>query len=500
MGDERVLMRTWFPAVVLTAVVSFLLGLVAAGGRATRRVDIPPRVTAGNAGAERANPNAAATPPVPLPVGVDFATVAARLNAAVVSVDTTSRDSEDRSRLVVPQRWPNDVHEGSGSGFVIDASGLILTNYHVVNDADRVTVTLGDGRSFKATVVGVDPEIDIALLQVPTKEPLTAAPLGQSTSLRVGEWVCAIGNPLGYPHSVTVGVVSFLGRKVFDASLDALIQTDAAITFGNSGGPLINARGEVVGVTAAISSQAANIGFAVPIDQVVAILPQLREVGRVSRGNLGIGVTTMTSGLRRALALDPPSGVLVQDVTVDTPAERAGLRPYDVIQRVDDRPMTTDDDLTRYISARQPGTVVRLEFWRDGGARSVPVRLAERPVSMLGRARSARASAVQPASRDDQLLGVRVVDLDAATAKRKGLPETTVGVLVANVDPAGPARAASVREGQVLLEINRQPVGSAVQFRAIVAGLRPGSPVALFLYDSGVRQRLIIAFVTDPPS
>jgi serine protease Do len=493
-------MRPYVPIVGLVGVVSFLLGLVAAGGRPLTRADVPPRSATPDLSSTML---ALARPPSLSPPGamnIDFATVAARLNAAVVSVDTTSRDSEDRSRLVVPQRWPNDVHEGSGSGFVIDSTGLIITNYHVVNDADRVTVTLGDGRAFKASVVGVDPEIDIALLQVPAREPLPAAPIGRSTSLRVGEWVCAIGNPLGYPHSVTVGVVSFLGRKVFDASLDALIQTDAAITFGNSGGPLINARGEVVGVTAAISSQAANIGFAVPIDQVMAVLPQLREVGRVSRGNLGIGVTSLTPGLQRALGLEPGSGVLVQDVTADTPAERAGLRPYDVILRVDERVVARDDELSRFIASQQPGTIVRVEFWREGVTRTVPVRLAERPVTMLGRSRTARPGAVEPARRDDQLLGLRVADLDAATAKRKGLLESTVGVLITSVDAAGPARAAAVREGQVLLEINRQPVGSAAQYRAIVGGLRPGMPVALFVYDPGVRQRIIISFVTDPAS
>ena len=484
------------PAITLAVVVGFLLGLVASGGEpraqrqplAPRVQSTPPLALGGPAAAAMA-----AEPLAPTPA-VDFASVAERLNNAVVSIETTVRESEDRSRLL-PQRWPNDVREGSGSGFVIDASGLIVTNYHVVQDAERVTVTLGDGRAFKAAVVGMDPEIDVALLQVRAPEPLAAAPLGRSGTLRVGEWVCAIGNPLGYPHSVTVGVISFLGRKVLNPSLDALIQTDAAITFGNSGGPLINARGEVVGVTAAISSQAANIGFAVPIDQVVQILPQLREVGRVSRGYLGIGLTTMTPRIQRALAIEPARGVLVQDVTIDTPAERAGLRPYDVILRADDSAVSLEEDLTRYISARQPGTLVQLEFWRDGATRSVPVRLAERPIQSR-----ARAVATMPAKRDDQALGLRVVDLDAATTRRKGLSEATVGVLIASVDPAGPARAAAVREGQILLEINRQRVGSAAQYRAIVAALRPGSPVALFVYDPITRQRVILALVTDPPS
>src|SRR5262245_6350612 len=267
-----------------TSVVSFLLGLVASGPGNTPVPDLPHRPVslAGSASAPGTQP-VAVTDPMASGSPVDFATVVSRLNVTVVNVDTISRDSEEGSRFVFPRRWSDELREGSGSGFVIDPSGLILTNYHVIDDATRVTVTLRDGRIFKATIVSVDPAIDVALLKVHAKDPLPAAPLGRSDALRVGEWVCAIGNPLGYVHSVTVGVVSFLGRKVFDPSLDALIQTDAAITFGNSGGPLINAHGQVVGITAAISGQAANIGFAVPIDQVVAVLPQMRETGRVTR-------------------------------------------------------------------------------------------------------------------------------------------------------------------------------------------------------------------------
>src|SRR4029079_15402376 len=173
-----------------------------------------------------------------------------------------------------------------------------LTNHHVVDGADRVTVTLSDGRSFRADIIGVDEAMDVALLQVHTKDRLPVAPLGNSDTLRVGEWVSAIGNPLGvYVHTVTVGVVSYLGRKIFDQSLDAFIQTDAAISFGNSGGPLINARGQVVGITTAISSQASNIGFAIPISQVIAVLPQLREFGRVARGYAGVVLAPVTGRL-----------------------------------------------------------------------------------------------------------------------------------------------------------------------------------------------------------
>jgi serine protease Do len=496
-------MRATYPLVGLAVAVSFLLGLVAAGSnsgdnsrplsvRASRGVSVPalpsPLGAPLDAAPASAGPN------------VDFAAVAQRMNAAVVNVDTTARDSEDRSRLVFPRRWSDEVHEGSGAGFIIDAGGTILTNYHVIADAERVTVTLSDGRVFKASVVGIDPMIDVAMLQIPVREKLPTATLGRSEALRVGEWVCAIGNPLGYQHSVTVGVISFLGRKVFDPILDALIQTDAAITFGNSGGPLINARGQVVGITAAVSSQAANIGFAVPIDQVIAVLPQLRESGRVSRGDIGAAVTNLSSALRNALHLDPPRGALVQDVGIDTAAERAGLRPYDVIVRADDRPIQSDEQLIRYVASRPPGTMAKLEVWRDGSTRVLPVKLAERPLPLANRASGSGASRVAPIKRDDQILGLTVADLTPEVMRRRIFPDTLVGVVIAAIDPAGPSRMTPIREGQILVEVNRRRVASAAEYRAIAAAIRPGSPVALLVYDPITKQRLIHVIVTDPAS
>src|SRR5207248_3612371 len=208
---------------------------------------------------------------------------------------------------------------------------------------------------------------------------LPVASLGDSSILRVGEWVCAIGNPLGYEHTVTVGVVSFLGRKLFDASLDNYIQTDAAINFGNSGGPLINSRGEVIGINAAISSRASSIGFAVPINGAVAVLPQLRARGRVSRGYIGVALRDVDSDLERSLHLPVSHGALVQDVTAGSPGDRAGIQPYDVVVSLDDHAITTDDQLIREISSRTPGSAVRLRIVRDGREQALTVKLDERP-------------------------------------------------------------------------------------------------------------------------
>ncbi|HEX7778896.1 MAG TPA: trypsin-like peptidase domain-containing protein [Vicinamibacterales bacterium] len=493
--------------VALTAVVSFLLGLVAAGTRSGKATEVLPV----RPGAELAKPITIATDPAATPAdtpagqSIDFAAVAARMNAAVVNVDAASRGTDTRSRTA--PRWRRDLgddpgapHEGSGSGFIIDADGYILTNYHVVEGADRITITLGDGRVFKADLVGIDPAIDVALLRIPVNGPLPVAPLGDSDTLRVGEWVCAIGNPLGYVHSVTVGVVSFLGRKLFDQSLDAFIQTDAAISFGNSGGPLINSRGHVVGMTTAISAQASNIGFAIPIAQVVAVLPQLREQGRVARGFIGVGLTDLTPSLHRALGLEPERGALVQDVNPGTPAERAGLRPYDVIVAADHRPIRSDEDLIRYIAGRQPGAQATLEIWRDGGPRQISVKLTERPLPPSTRTRTPVSSQqVRPLAANDMgPLGISVKDLDAATMARNGIPSNLQGVLIVDVDSAGPSRLARLRAGHVLLEINRRRVANVQEFQSIVASLPPGTTVAVLIYDQLSDQRVIATINPDP--
>src|SRR6476660_3678919 len=311
--------RFTFVTVALSAVVAFLVGLIIAGEFTPSTI-----VAVGPRGAGRVGEPARAASLSALPSVVNFADVAERMNAAVVNIDSMSKGSDPRD----PQRYfrrgdgpiegPSsrdlDIpRQGAGSGFIIDREGYVLTNHHVIDAAERITVTLADGRTFRAEVVGTDPAIDVALLKVPGAHDLPEAPLGNSDELRVGEWVCAIGNPLGYVHSVTVGVVSFIGRKLFDPSLDDYIQTDAAINFGNSGGPLINSRGQVIGINSAISSRASNIGFAVPINQAVAILPQLKTAGRVSRGYMGVFLTDVTPGLQRSLSLSTSHGAVVQD-------------------------------------------------------------------------------------------------------------------------------------------------------------------------------------------
>ncbi len=498
--------RFTFLTVALVAVVAFLVGLIVAGG-----VTSAPVVST----AQRLPqpPAALARRPADLPASpslVSFADVAERVNAAVVNIEAAASlaAARDPRRERRGPRGPFDgplnrdyetPRQGAGSGFIIDGSGHILTNFHVIEAADRISVTLADGRSFRAEVVGTDPDIDVALLRIDGGKGLPEAPLGNSDELRVGEWVCAIGNPLGYEHSVTVGVVSFIGRKLFDQSLDDYIQTDAAINFGNSGGPLINSRGEVIGINSAISSRASNIGFAVPINQARAILPQLKARGRVSRGFVGVVLTDVTPALQRSLQLGASRGALVQDVTAGSPAERAGLRPYDVIVQLDGRDIVTNEELIRDVSGRQPGTIVRLEIIRDGRRSMVPVKLVERPLRVSEERRVGLDGRRQvPASPPTETpLGLTVRELDRGVVGRLDIPDTVEGVIVSRVDPGGEAFAAQVRRGFVIIEINRQPVRSAADFERIVSAARPGDVLTLFYYDPSQEQRAVVAITVD---
>jgi serine protease Do len=494
--------------VALAASVAVLVGLIIAGALTpTPIVSSAPQV------APRGNELLRAAGLSATPALVNFADVAERINGAVVNIDATSKVASPRD----PQRSfrrgdgpidgpvprdPDTPRQGSGSGFVIDRDGFVLTNYHVIESADRITVTLSDGRSFRAEVVGTDPAIDVALLRIPGAHDLPEAPMGNSDELRVGEWVCAIGNPLGYVHSVTVGVVSFIGRKLFDASLDDYIQTDAAINFGNSGGPLINSRGEVIGINSAISSRASNIGFAVPINQATAILPQQKTRGKVSRGYMGVLLTDVTPALQRSLNLGVSRGALVQDVTSGSPAERAGLHTYDVILTVEGREIDSNESLIRDISGRQPGTVARLEVMRDTRRFSVPVKLAERPArdetdqddpDVLGNTQRQRAPEPPPAVP----LGLSVRELDRAFMGRLDVPDTVQGVLVSRVDPTGAAFSAAIRRGFIILEINRHPVRTVADYVKIVSAARPGEILAIYYFDPTLAQRMLATVTVE---
>jgi len=290
-------------------------------------------------------------------------------------------------------------------------------------------------------------------------------------------------------------VVSFIGRKLFDPGLDNYIQTDAAISFGNSGGPLINARGQVIGINSAISRQATNIGFAVPINQARAVLPQLKTLGRVERGFIGVTLRDVDPDLQASLKLARGDGALVQDVAPGSPGARAGLRPYDVIVSLDGEPVRTQDRLTRSIAERRPGSPARLEYVRDGRTHAVTVRLAERPRQAPDRAAPAERSLSRTGPGE---LGLSLIEIDDSNAHRFDIPAGMTGLLVQRVEPLSVAYDGGIERGSIILEINRQPVNSIAGFRRIVDAARPGEVLAVYLYEPELDQRAIRTVRTEP--
>ena len=490
----------------LAAVIGVLIGLLLSMPR-TDRVPSAPESDAAASTVSSTPPLAESSMvPSPSPTSINFADIAARLNPAVVNIDATARAR--RARRLVEEGGrrggavdPFDLgrrgdvpRRGTGTGFLIDAEGHVLTNHHVIESAERLTVKLADGRTLRAAVVGSDPDTDIALIKVEGAGPFPHATLGDSSRLRVGEWVCAIGNPLAYEHTVTVGVVSFLGRKLFDPTLDNYIQTDAAISFGNSGGPLINSRGQVIGINSAISRQASNIGFAVPINQARAILPQLRKLGRVERGYIGVTLRDVDPDLQSSLKLGRATGALVQDVKAGSPAARVGLRPYDVIVSFEGRPVTTQDRLSRDIAERRPGGAARLEYLRDGRTQTVTLRLAERPKEGVSREAPAAERSTQRTGPGE--LGLSLIEVNDSNAHRFDFSGMT-GLLVERVEPLSAAYDGGIDRGSLILEINRQPVNSIASFRRIINAVPPGEALAFYLYEPELEQRAIRTVRTE---
>ncbi|HEV8377122.1 MAG TPA: Do family serine endopeptidase [Candidatus Polarisedimenticolia bacterium] len=435
-----------------------------------------------------------------------FADIVETVNPAVVSIISTELvdpnkggqnfhgpfefffgPGQDRKR---PEKGEPHREDSGGSGFLISQDGYILTNNHVIEGADRIRVNLeGDETDYKAEVIGTDPSTDLALIKITADHNLPAVPLGDSDSLRVGEWVIAVGNPYYYEHTVTVGVVSAKGRKLPDLSkdysMDEFIQTDAAINFGNSGGPLLNANGEVIGVNSAISSVGQGIGFAVPINTAKAILSQLKTTGHVSRGYLGIRLRNVSADLKEAFNLKDTKGALVEEVERGLPGERAGLKPGDVIIGVDGKNVGTTDELVKVISAREPGSRVRLNLMRDGRPVLVTARLEDRGQYMNAKNRTQDRGEDGDNQKDEgeRRLGITVDNLGQDIRRQLDLDETVTGVIVTEVSQASEAFEQGIVRGQIITSVNRVPVGSLSEYRREMAKARPGSRVLFRIYD-----------------
>ena len=384
--------------------------------------------------------------------------------------------------------------DSGGSGFIVTEDGYVLTNYHVIEDADKVVVQLSEeNKPYDATVVGVDPTTDLALLKIAATRKLATITLGDSDQVRVGEWVIAIGNPLAYDHTVTVGVVSAKGRKLAglsrDVSLDNYIQTDAAINRGNSGGPLMNLRGEAVGINSAISVAGQGISFAIPINMARDVMTQLRDKGKVSRGFLGVTIRDIVQELspedREYFKLEGRKGAFVNAVTRDQPAERAGVKPGDAIVSVDGQTLTGSDDLIRTISAKTPGASVALGIIRDGKERTLTAELMNRPDPFQrGEGESEPEEAPSPGS--DKRLGITVEDITPRARQEFRIDDDLRGVVITRVSQVSDAWEKGLREGDVIVEVDQKPVISVESYRAIVDKLRPGGIMALYVATPGV--------------
>src|SRR5438034_2204825 len=383
----------------LVAGVAGLLGVLAAGGGVVNAV--PP-----------ASASMAGGPP-------NFADIVQRVNPAVVNITVTEGAPEGRSRSA-HDRDGDGPRRGEGSGFIVDAQGFILTNHHVVASPNRIRVRLADKREFTATLVGSDPATDLALLKIGALGLPTVA-LGDSDRLRVGEWVCAIGNPYRFDHSVTVGVVSSKGRKIYDPSFDSYIQTDAAINPGNSGGPLVNVAGEAIGINSAVSLQGQGIGFAVPINVAREVLAQLRSQGRVTRGYLGIQLQDLDPDLQRLVGIPASQGAVVIDVVDGEPGQAAGLKRYDVITALQGQPIEDGDHLVRAVAAKAPGSTVSLTVFRDRKYLNLSARLTEREAQEAVGELTVEPADSGPAPEGDAL-GLVVSDLTRRVRANMGMP------------------------------------------------------------------------------
>ena len=369
------------------------------------------------------------------------------------------------------ERAPNAT--GSGSGLIVDREGHIVTNNHVIGDATEIEVRFSDKTKLIAHVIGKDPDTDLAVLKVTTDRPLSSARFGDSSSVKVGQWVLAVGNPFGLDRTVTLGVVSGIGRENINLSrYENFIQTDASINPGNSGGPLFNLRGEVIGINTAIINFAQGIGFAIPSNMAKQVIEQLLAKGKVVRGWLGVGIQPLTAELAKKFGVTEGEGVLVNEVFEKDPAALAGIKPGDVIVRIDGAVVDSPNKLSRLIATLTPGATSKIEIVRDLKHVTMDVPLTERRDTTF----------VASVSQQEEKLGVRLgldlQDVTAALADRFKLRESK-GVLITKVEPNSLAQAEGLREGDLIKEVNRMDVSSVGEFTSAMARSKRGDTVLL---------------------
>jgi serine protease Do len=433
----------------------------------------------------------------------DFTELAEKQGPAVVNVSTTSSGRSARGgprlpnvpeddpfyeffRRFMPQvPGPREFESQSlGSGFIISSDGYVLTNTHVVESADEITIKLNDKREFKAKVIGTDRKTDIALLKIEATG-LPTVKVGDPSRLKVGEWVVAIGSPFGFENTVTAGIVSAKGRSLPQENFVPFIQTDVAVNPGNSGGPLFNLRGEVIGINSQIYSRTGGfmgLSFAIPIDVAMDIQQQLRTVGKVTRGRIGVGIQPVTKEMAESFGLPKPTGALVNAVEAGSPADKAGLQVSDVILRFDGKPVTSADDLVRFVGNTKPGSKVQLQIWRAKTQRDLSVTIGEMTDDRTAGRAPRRGTPGKPAPDAATLskLGMTLTDLREDQLKELKL---SGGVLVEEAN--GPAARAGIRRGDVIVAVNNQSVKSVEHFGQLIGQFDKGRSVALLVRRAG---------------
>lgn len=436
-----------------------------------------------------------------------FADLAEKLLPAVVNISTSSvvkgrtgtpalpqfpqgSPFEDFFRDFFDKNRPDQSRRTTslGSGFVIDKAGIVITNNHVIQDADEITVILQDNTRLKAEVVGRDPKTDLAVLKVNSPQELATVPFGNSDTLRVGDWVIAIGNPFGLGGSVTAGIVSARGRNIDSGPYDNFIQTDASINRGNSGGPLFNLKGEVVGINTAIFSQtggSVGIGFSVPSSTATGVINQLRKFGKTRRGWLGVRIQQVTKEIAENLGLDKASGALVASVGEDSPAAKGDIKARDVILTFDGKDVTEMRKLPRIVAETEIGKAVDVEVWRDGKKVTTQVavgELKEEQAALPGKEEDKGSDLLK--EMEIPTLGVKLARVTDATRTKFKLKKTTKGVVITEVTPEGAAADQQLKPGDVILEIGQAEVSTPAEVNSrIEAAQQSGRKSVLLLME-----------------